>query len=66
MASWATLFSRILWPESSQAGNLQVARMSVTMQLLWSAGIPWILEQPASSVMSVHPKMRIVYERMGW
>ena len=51
--------------DSVKAVNLQVARMSATMQLLWSACISWILEQPASSVMSVHPKMRIVYESMG-
>ena len=52
--------------EAVKAGNLQVARMAMVMQLLWSAGIPWLLEQPASSVMSVHPKMRILYDSMGW
>ena len=49
------------YTKDSQAvrqGNIQVARMALALLLLQVKGTAWILEQPASSIMSLHDAMQ--------
>ena len=51
--------------EVVQAANVMVARMALVLLWLQAAGQLWILEQPATSLMALHPRMLWLKEVCG-
>ena len=45
------------WSDSARAGNIMVSRMTLVLYLLVAKRVLWIVEQPSSSLMFLHPRL---------
>ena len=45
------------WSDSARAGNIMVSRMTLILYLLVAKQVMWIVEQPSSSLMFLHPRL---------
>ena len=45
------------WSASARAGNVMVSRMALVLYLLVAKQVMWIVEQPSSSLMFLHPRL---------